>query len=71
MLYYLLICTVSLLLTVVNTTSAQDLPTTVTLMAPAGILGTVLGIKAIPQKWAVLKNLPVDNISIRKYIPRP
>ena len=35
----------------------------------AGILGTVLGMKAIPQKWAVLRTLPVENIAIRKIYP--
>lgn len=30
----------------------------------AGILGVVLGMKGIPEKWAILRNLPIDNISI-------
>ena len=27
----------------------------------AGILGVVLGMKGIPEKWAILRDLPVDN----------
>jgi hypothetical protein len=31
----------------------------------AGILGTVLGMKGIPAKWAILRDLPIDNIAIK------
>ncbi|MBA7540926.1 hypothetical protein ES705_33229 [subsurface metagenome] len=36
----------------------------------AGILGTVLGMKGIPKKWAILRDMPVDNISIKDIFPR-
>jgi hypothetical protein len=29
-----------------------------------GILGTALGMKAIPEKWAILRDLPIENESI-------
>lgn len=35
-----------------------------------GILGTVLGMKAIPSKWAVLRNLPIENKAIREIYPQ-
>jgi ADP-ribosylglycohydrolase len=35
----------------------------------AGIIGTVLGMKAIPAKWAILRNLPVENKSIKEIYP--
>ena len=35
----------------------------------AGILGTVLGMKGIPEKWAVLRDLPIDNIAISDIYP--
>ena len=37
----------------------------------AGILGTVLGMKGIPEKWAILRNLPIDNIAIKEIFPNP
>lgn len=37
----------------------------------AGILGTVLGMKGIPEKWAILRNLPIDNITIKEIFPNP
>jgi hypothetical protein len=37
----------------------------------AGILGTVLGMKEIPEKWAILKNLPIENIAIKEIFPNP
>lgn len=37
----------------------------------AGILGTVLGMKGIPQKWAMLRDLPIDNIAIKEIFPNP
>jgi hypothetical protein len=36
----------------------------------AGILGTVLGMKGIPDKWAILRDLPIDNIAIRDIYPK-
>jgi hypothetical protein len=35
----------------------------------AGILGTVLGMKGIPEKWAILRDLPIHNISIKEIYP--
>ena len=35
----------------------------------AGILGTVLGMQNIPGKWAVLRDLPIDNIAIKDIYP--
>jgi len=32
----------------------------------AGILGTILGMKGIPEKWAILRDLPIENQSIKK-----
>ncbi|MCX6327300.1 MAG: ADP-ribosylglycohydrolase family protein [Bacteroidia bacterium] len=37
----------------------------------AGILGTVMGMKKIPEKWAILRNLPIDNIAIKDIFPNP
>jgi hypothetical protein len=37
----------------------------------AGILGTVLGMKGIPPKWAILRDLPIDNIAIKEIFPNP
>ncbi len=37
----------------------------------AGILGTVLGMKGIPEKWAILRTMPVDNIAIKDIYPDP
>ena len=36
----------------------------------AGILGTVLGMSGIPEKWAILRDLPIDNIAIRDIYPK-
>jgi hypothetical protein len=36
-----------------------------------GILGTVLGMKGIPKKWAILRDLPIDNIAIKDIFPNP
>lgn len=35
----------------------------------AGILGTILGLKGIPAKWAILRDLPVENCSIAEIYP--
>lgn len=35
----------------------------------AGILGTVLGMKKIPQKWALLRTLPIENIAVKDIYP--
>ena len=35
----------------------------------AGILGTILGMKGIPEKWAILRDLPIENRSIREIYP--
>lgn len=35
----------------------------------AGILGTVLGMKGIPEKWAILRDLPIENKSIKDIYP--
>jgi len=35
----------------------------------AGILGTILGMKGIPDKWAMLRDLPVENRSISDIYP--
>ena len=35
----------------------------------AGILGTILGMKGIPEKWAILRKLPIDNIAIKEIYP--
>jgi len=35
----------------------------------AGILGTVLGMDGIPEEWAVLRDLPIDNMSISEIYP--
>jgi hypothetical protein len=34
-----------------------------------GILGTALGMKAIPEKWAILRDLPIENESITEIYP--
>ena len=36
----------------------------------AGILGTVLGMKGIPEKWAILRDLPIENRSIKDIYPK-
>ena len=36
----------------------------------AGILGTVLGMKGIPEKWAILRDLPIENKSIKDIYPK-
>jgi len=35
----------------------------------AGILGTVLGMKGIPEKWAILRDMPIENRSISEIYP--
>jgi hypothetical protein len=35
-----------------------------------GILGTVLGMKGIPEKWAILRDLPIENRSIKDIYPK-
>ena len=35
----------------------------------AGILGTVLGMKGIPEKWAILRNMPIENEAIKEIFP--
>ena len=35
----------------------------------AGILGTVLGMKGIPEHWAMLRDLPIENHSISEIYP--
>jgi len=37
----------------------------------AGILGTVLGMKGIPEKWAILRDLPIENRAIKDIYPNP
>jgi hypothetical protein len=32
----------------------------------AGILGTALGIKGIPDKWKILREVPIENSSIKE-----
>jgi len=34
-----------------------------------GILGTAMGMKAIPEKWAILRDLPIENESITEIYP--
>jgi len=34
-----------------------------------GILGTALGMQAIPEKWAILRDLPIENKSISDIYP--
>jgi hypothetical protein len=34
-----------------------------------GILGTAMGMKAIPEKWAILRDLPIENTSITEIYP--
>jgi hypothetical protein len=36
----------------------------------AGIVGTALGLKGIPEKWKILWNLPIENRSIKEIYPR-
>jgi hypothetical protein len=36
----------------------------------AGILGTVLGLSGIPEKYAMLRNLPIENGSIKTIYPK-
>jgi hypothetical protein len=36
-----------------------------------GILGTVLGLRGIPEKYRILRNLPIDNESIKTVYPNP
>ncbi|MEE8399278.1 MAG: ADP-ribosylglycohydrolase family protein, partial [Desulfobacterales bacterium] len=35
----------------------------------AGILGTILGMNGIPEKWAILRDLPIENNSIKGAYP--
>lgn len=35
----------------------------------AGIIGTVLGMSQIPPKWSILRDLPIENISISEIYP--
>ena len=35
----------------------------------AGILGTILGLKGIPDKWKILRDLPIENHSIKDIYP--
>ena len=35
----------------------------------AGLLGTVLGMKGIPDKWAILRDVPIENKSIKDAYP--
>ena len=35
----------------------------------AGIIGTVLGMKGIPEKWAILRDLPIENRAIKDIYP--
>jgi len=35
----------------------------------AGILGTVMGLNNIPEKWSILKDLPIDNRAIKDIYP--
>jgi hypothetical protein len=34
-----------------------------------GILGTALGMEGIPEKWAILRDLPIENIAIKDIYP--
>ena len=36
-----------------------------------GILGTVLGLKGIPDKWKILRDLTIENRSIKEIYPTP
>ena len=36
----------------------------------AGILGTILGMRGIPDKWAILRDLPIENRSISDIYPQ-
>lgn len=36
----------------------------------AGILGTILGMQGIPEKWAILRDLPIENRSIKDIYPK-
>lgn len=36
----------------------------------AGILGTILGMSKIPENWALLRDLPIDNIAIKDIYPK-
>jgi len=35
----------------------------------AGILGTALGMSGIPKKWAIVRDLPIENRSIKDIYP--
>ena len=35
----------------------------------AGVIGTVLGMKGIPGKWAILRDLPIENRAIKDIYP--
>jgi hypothetical protein len=35
----------------------------------AGIMGTTLGMSGIEEKWAILRDLPIENVSIREVYP--
>ncbi|WP_372934296.1 ADP-ribosylglycohydrolase family protein [Mariniphaga sediminis] len=37
----------------------------------AGIIGTIIGMKNIPPKWAVVRNLPIENRAINVIYPNP
>jgi hypothetical protein len=37
----------------------------------AGILGTALGLKGIPEKWQILRNMPIENIALKTLLPNP
>ena len=37
----------------------------------AGILGTVLGLRGIPEKYGMLRNLPIENVAIKTIYPNP
>jgi ADP-ribosylglycohydrolase len=37
----------------------------------AGILGTIIGMKGIPKKWSILRDLPIENIAIKDIYANP
>jgi len=37
----------------------------------AGILGTARGLKGIPEKWRILRDLPIENIALKTLLPDP